>query len=160
MAQQLALISFDAEFQLGDHSVKVSVSKAKRKTRQRQRIFDFEPELTEELQALRPRCRRDCVDGPRPCPWVGCKYHLFGDFDDEDGSFSCNHPGKEPWELEHTCALDLADQGPLSTEQIGAAIGVGAERARQIVVEGIEALREVFRSLESFQTPQQHGEQP
>jgi hypothetical protein len=148
MAQQLALICLDAEFQVGEHSVKVSVSKAKRKARLRQRVFDFDPELTAELEALRPRCRRDCVDGPRPCPWVGCKYHLWGDYDDEDGSFRCNHPGKQPWEIEHTCALDLADKGQLSTEQIGAVIGVGAERARQIVVEGIEAMREVFASFE------------
>ena len=25
---------------------------------------------------MRPRTRGDCVSGPRPCPWVGCKYHL------------------------------------------------------------------------------------
>lgn len=147
MAKQLALISFDAEFQIGGHSVKVTVSKA-RKTRQRQRLFDFDPELTAELDRKRPKCRLECIGGPRPCPWVSCKYHLFGDFED-DGSYHCNHPGKEPWELEHTCALDLADEGPLSTEQIGAAIGVGAERARQIVVEGIQSLREVFDTLDS-----------
>jgi hypothetical protein len=24
----------------------------------------------------RPRTRADCIDGPRPCPWYGCRYHL------------------------------------------------------------------------------------
>jgi hypothetical protein len=149
MTKQLALITFDAEFQTGEHSIKISVTKAKRRSRQRQRIFDFEPELTEELGKLRPTCRSQCRQAVRPCPWVACKYHLYGEFDD-DGIWHCNHPGKEPWELENTCALDLADEGPLSTEQIGAAIGVGAERARQIVVEGLQALREVFDTLENL----------
>lgn len=148
MEKQLALISFDAEFQLGEHCVKVSVQHDKRKPKGRQRFFDFEPELTAELDNLRPKNRSECINGPRPCPWVGCKYHLWGDFDD-NGEHTCAHPGKMPWELEHTCALDLADDGPISTEQIGQAIGVGAERARQLVVEGLEALREVLGILES-----------
>ncbi len=24
----------------------------------------------------RPRVRGDCANGPRPCPWVSCRYHL------------------------------------------------------------------------------------
>jgi len=24
----------------------------------------------------RPKTRADCIDGPRPCPWLGCRYHL------------------------------------------------------------------------------------
>ena len=28
------------------------------------------------LQAERPRTRGDCVNGIRPCPWVGCGHHL------------------------------------------------------------------------------------
>src|ERR1019366_2346037 len=25
----------------------------------------------------RPKTRGDCVDGPRPCPWAGCRQHLY-----------------------------------------------------------------------------------
>ena len=27
----------------------------------------------------RPQTRGDCVNGPRPCPWVGCRHHLLLD---------------------------------------------------------------------------------
>lgn len=27
----------------------------------------------------RPQTRGDCVHGPRPCPWLGCRYHLASD---------------------------------------------------------------------------------
>jgi hypothetical protein len=29
-----------------------------------------------ELERLRPRTRGDCIDGPRPCPFAGCRWHL------------------------------------------------------------------------------------
>jgi hypothetical protein len=28
------------------------------------------------LWPRRPRNRSECKDGPRPCPWVSCRYHL------------------------------------------------------------------------------------
>jgi hypothetical protein len=31
------------------------------------------------LDFVRPQRRSDCEDGPRPCPWVGCRYHLWAD---------------------------------------------------------------------------------
>jgi hypothetical protein len=29
------------------------------------------------LTDWRPRTRGDCADGPRPCPFIGCRYHLL-----------------------------------------------------------------------------------
>ena len=33
---------------------------------------------------------RDCVDRPRPCPWVGCKHHLLLDVNEKTGSITLN----------------------------------------------------------------------
>lgn len=60
----------------------------------------------------RPKRRADCRDGPRPCPFVACKYHLFLDIT-EWGSIQFN-VDEDPAvieEMPHTCALDVADRG-------------------------------------------------
>lgn len=36
-----------------------------------------EMEIRALLAIPRPRTRAECVDGPRPCPWVGCSQHLL-----------------------------------------------------------------------------------
>ena len=59
----------------------------------------------------RPRTRAECADAPRPCPWVACKHHLYLDINPRTGSIKINFPDLEPWELPHTCALDVAEQG-------------------------------------------------
>ena len=61
-------------------------------------------------EADRPRLRSQCVDGPRPCPWVSCRYNLFLDIR-SDGILRFNFPDKEPHEVFHSCALDLAEDG-------------------------------------------------
>ena len=38
----------------------------------------------------RPKTRADCIGDPRPCPWVGCKYHLFLDVIPKTGSIVFN----------------------------------------------------------------------
>src|SRR5262245_53485173 len=58
----------------------------------------------------RPRSRLQCKDEARPCPWVACKHHLYLDINPRTGSIKLNFPDLEPWELEHSCALDVADQ--------------------------------------------------
>ena len=42
----------------------------------------------------RPRTVADCRDGPRPCPWIGCRFNLLADVL-EDGSLVLNarYPG-------------------------------------------------------------------
>jgi hypothetical protein len=36
-----------------------------------------------DIEQLRPRTRADCLDGPRPCPWFRCRYHLAFDWNPE-----------------------------------------------------------------------------
>ncbi len=90
----------------------------------------------------RPRTRRDCEDMERPCPYVSCRYHLYLDVDEKNGSIKFPHPDIDPLDLPQTCALDVADDGPISLEEIGAILNVSRERARQI--ESI-ALRRITR---------------
>jgi hypothetical protein len=88
--------------------------------------------IDEDLDALRPKTRGDCIDGPRPCPWVGCKYHLYLDVNEEKGSIKINFPNIEPWEMEHSCVLDLADRGPVTLDDVGRLMNLTRERIRQL----------------------------
>lgn len=64
----------------------------------------------------RPRTRGDCVNGPRPCPWVGCRHHLYLDVGPQ-GQLYLAFPG-EPDLLTATCSLDVADQGEHTNETV------------------------------------------
>jgi len=68
----------------------------------------------------------------RPCPYVGCEYNLYLDVVGKNGSLKLNFPKLEPDELEETCALDVADRGGTTLEEVGNLIGTTRERARQI----------------------------
>jgi hypothetical protein len=89
-------------------------------------------EIDESLEALRPRTRADCAEGPRPCPWVACKYHLYLDVSSRTGSIKLNFPDLEPWELQDSCVLDVADKGPVTLEDVGRIMNLTRERIRQL----------------------------
>lgn len=89
----------------------------------------------------RPTCRGDCAQVERPCPFVGCRHHLYLDVNEATGSIKLNFPDIEPWELEESCALDLADAGGLTLEDVGEVMNLTRERIRQIELEGLERLR-------------------
>ena len=95
----------------------------------------------------RPRTRADCTGHAGPCPWVACKHHLYLDINPETGSIKINFPELEPWELPHTCALDVADAGALTLEQIGDITNLTRERVRQLEVRGLLRLRSPARVL-------------
>lgn len=92
---------------------------------------DDDPEL--------PIARGDCIDGPRPCPFVSCKYHLFLDVN-RNGSITYNFPDLEPDQLEHSCALDVADRRGETLENIGALMNLTRERVRQIEVDALSTI--------------------
>ena len=95
----------------------------------------------EDVDLERPQTREDCRDAPRPCPWVACKHHLYLDINPRTGSIKINFPDLEPWELAHTCALDVADGGGLTLEEIGLITNLTRERVRQVEVRGLLTLR-------------------
>jgi hypothetical protein len=89
----------------------------------------------------RPRTRAECKNEARPCPWVACKHHLYLDINPETGSIKINFPDLEPWEMENTCALDVAEQGSKTLEEIGVITNLTRERIRQVEVRGLLKLR-------------------
>lgn len=97
------------------------------------------PELTAEeaaalarLDDLRPRTRGDCAEGPRPCPWVSCKFHLLWDRASREERQDDERLLATLATIPETCALDVADRGGLSMDEAGAAIGLVRQRVQQI----------------------------
>jgi hypothetical protein len=98
-------------------------------------------ELYPPVDLERPRTRADCGAEQRPCPWVACKHHLYLDINPETGSIKLNYPDREPWELEHSCALDVADTGAKTLDEIGEITNLTRERIRQVEVRGLRKLQ-------------------
>jgi hypothetical protein len=113
----------------------------------RQRAFGLiDPELDaiiKEIEARRPRSRADCASGPRPCMFISCKHHLYLDVNPSTGSIKLNFPDKEVWELGETCALDVADRGGITLEEVGTIMNLTRERIRQVETRGLLKLRAV-----------------
>lgn len=89
----------------------------------------------------RPTTRGECRDEARPCPWVACKHHLYLDINPETGSIKIVFPDREPWELQHTCSLDVAEFGGITLEEIGLVMNLTRERVRQVEVKGLIKLK-------------------
>jgi len=85
----------------------------------------------------RPRTRADCVGGERPCPWVGCRYHLALDIGRTGRSIKFNHPALDIADLRDTCALDVADRGGMELPELAGALGLSYDRAYQAVAESL-----------------------
>jgi hypothetical protein len=100
------------------------------------------PEIVAWLDSQRPRSRKDCREGLRPCPHVSCRFHLYLDVNPETGSIKYNFPGKEVWELEHTCALDIAERGGITLEEVGEVLNLTRERIRQLEASGMKKMSE------------------
>lgn len=122
------------------------------KTLTTRRLTKDEVREAEELRAaldhLRPRNRTDCKEGQRPCPYVSCKFHLYLDVHPETGSIKLNFPDLEVWEMAETCALDVADRGGTTLEEVGEILNLTRERIRQVEVLGLEKLRSAYEDLD------------
>lgn len=109
--------------------------------------------LTNEEELQRPQTREDCLNRTRPCPWVSCKYHLYLDVNPTTGSIKINFPHLNVWEMTHTCALDVADRGGITLEEVGQILNLTRERIRQVEVRGLGKLRDI-RPKEDFSDAQ------
>ncbi|MEQ8454750.1 MAG: sigma factor-like helix-turn-helix DNA-binding protein [Sandaracinaceae bacterium] len=96
--------------------------------------------LYPETDYWKPRTRADCVDMERPCPYVSCKYHLYIDVHPVRGSIKVNFPDLEVWEMTETCALDVADRGGITLEEVGEIMNLTRERVRQVETAGLAKL--------------------
>lgn len=103
--------------------------------------------LYPETDYWKPKTRAECVDGPRPCPYVSCRYHLYIDVSPRTGAIKLNFPDLEVWEMGESCALDVADRGGTTLEDVGAIMNLTRERIRQVEVKALaklEALRDMM----------------
>lgn len=95
----------------------------------------------------RPKTRKGCLSEPRPCPWVSCRHHLYLHVT-KYGSVKIpiDH---EPWDMEHSCSLDLVDRHPggMTLEESGAVLGLTRERVRQVEDIALDKIR-LFEILE------------
>ena len=127
------------------------IRRRRRRTRPRSKTIAMKRLTREELRvgALmyppvdipRPTTREECRNEMRPCPWVACKHHLYLDINPETGSIKINFPDLEPWELQHTCALDVAERGGITLEEVGEIMNLTRERIRQVEVRGLLKLK-------------------
>lgn len=104
--------------------------------------------LYPETDHWRPKTRGDCVNVPRPCPYVSCRHNLYLDIAENTGALRMNYPRppeegrgrsarsleKEVWELDQygTCSLDIAEEGEHTLEQLAEITGLTRERIRQV----------------------------
>ena len=127
------------------------IRRRRRRTRPRSKTIAMKRLTREELRVgaamyppvdiQRPTNREECRGEMRPCPWVACKHHLYLDINPETGSIKINFPDLEPWELKHTCALDVAERGGITLEEVGEIMNLTRERIRQVEVRGLLKLK-------------------
>lgn len=96
----------------------------------------------------RPQTRGDCATFARPCPYVGCRYHLYLDVGAKGGlRFNYGDDVEKALQvMPYTCALDAAEEGLERSDQkvdrnaICTALNISVERQRQISVASYQKL--------------------
>lgn len=90
----------------------------------------------------RPSTRAECQAVERPCPWVGCRHHLYLDVNPDTGSIKLNFPDIEPWELAESCSLDVAERASgMALEDVALQLNLTRERVRQLELIGLRRLK-------------------
>jgi len=146
-----ARVDTDADADGAPPEISRKIRRRRRRTRPRSKTIAMKRLTREELRVgaamyppveiPRPETRAECREEMRPCPWVACKHHLYLDINPETGSIKINFPDLEPWELQHTCALDVAERGGITLEEVGEIMNLTRERIRQVEVRGLLKLK-------------------
>ena len=121
----------------------------KQMLRERRRMI-AQGTLPQILDYDRPARRSECRNDKRPCLYVSCRYHLYLDVNPVTGSIKINFPDREVWELADTCALDVAERGGITLEEVGDIMNLTRERIRQVEVSGLQKLRGTDADLATF----------
>jgi hypothetical protein len=146
------------DFDVDAPATSVKIKRERRRSRPRSKTIAMKRMSRAELQAGaraypptdnadRPRTRADCHGETRPCPWVSCKHHLYLDINPDTGSIKINFPDLEPWEMRDTCALDVAERGGSTLDEVGEVTNLTRERIRQLEVRGLLKLKLLSREL-------------
>ncbi len=95
------------------------------------------------LLAQRPKTRAECAEVVRPCVHVSCRYNLFLDSSAQTGTVTFLRPNLEPGDMDPTgsCALDVAEQGEHTLEEVSQIFGVSRERVRQLEEKFLRTVR-------------------
>jgi hypothetical protein len=105
----------------------------------------------QDLEALggahpeRPKTRGECKGHVGPCGFASCYWHLKYDITDS-GSLKDNFPGIEIDQMEHTCALDVADRGGATLQEVGRVLNITRERVRQLETRAFPRLIDSLRA--------------
>ncbi len=92
------------------------------------------------MQKQRPKRRSDCINGPRPCPWASCRYHLA--ITVHPSGRLVEHSKRDDFsDLAETCGLDAiqraaVESGMLDVE-IAEVMGMTSERVDQIATKAL-----------------------
>lgn len=112
-------------------------------------LVDESPEGVEAAwRALRPRTRGECEGVPRPCPFASCVHHLAHAVE-RDGRALNGDRGRtlvddiDNLDPDWSCALDVADRGGATLEELGERFGVTRERIRQLEAKALAKVRKV-----------------
>jgi len=109
--------------------------------RQRQRAAkEAKAQAERRYNAGAPRTRSECLTAPRPCPWVGCRYHLALELG-PNGQPLLDSTERRPWEMAETCALDVADRGQHTQTEVAQFFGVSRAAIHETEHRALEKLR-------------------
>lgn len=97
----------------------------------------------------RPLTRGDCELIERPCPFVGCRHHLYLDVA-RNGNIKLNFPELQPEQLSESCSLDVADQGGESLEFVAELMNITREMVRQMQNNAGRIIAKRHRGLEKY----------
>ncbi len=87
--------------------------------------------------AGRPRTRGDCIGGPRPCRWTGCRHHLAV----TSSALGARVRSRDPEALRESCALDVADRGGASPPAIAELMGLSETSVFEALASGLAKVR-------------------
>ena len=90
-------------------------------------------------EPVRPRTRGECAGAFRPCPWVSCRHHLMLDVTWTGRILQYSFDVEN---MKQTCALDVADAGGLTLDEIGVFYKVSREMIRQRIDRAFTTLRD------------------
>lgn len=91
-------------------------------------------------QLARPKMRWQCAEGERPCPFVTCRHHLALEVT-TGGGLKLYHPESDLEDLPDTCALDVAERGGITLDEVAKRLNVTRERVRQVETIALKKFR-------------------
>jgi hypothetical protein len=104
----------------------------------------------------RPLTRGECVDAPRPCPFISCKYHLALEVT-LGGSIKAMRPdifdveGVPDLErLDETCVLDVAERAP-EPHEISELLNIAPQLVERIEERALKKIRPLLAQLSEDQ---------